>query len=132
MHANQLMIPVAEIELSDGKPERTARGEPAGIAEAIHAALRLALLAKETRPFAFYALFATIFWIIGLSLMLPILTARLDGEILASLSSTFVGMSMFVAGFAMAGCGLVLEALGRSRIEQKRILFQAVPGLGAQ
>ena len=132
MHANQLMIPVAEIELSDGKPERAASAHPAGIADAIHAALRLAMLAKETRPFAFYTLFAVIFWIVGLSLMVPILSARLDGEILASFSNAIIGMSMFVAGFVLAGCGLVLEALGRSRIEQKRILFQAVPGLGAQ
>ncbi len=73
-----------------------------------------------------------IFWIAGLSLMVPILAARLDGEILASFPNALVGMSMFVAGFIMAGCGLVLEALGRSRIEQKRILFLTVPGLGAQ
>jgi hypothetical protein len=32
----------------------------------------------------------------------------------------------------LAGCGLVLETLGRSRVEQKRILFLTVPGLGTQ
>ena len=29
-------------------------------------------------------------------------------------------------------CGLILDALGRTRIEQKRILFLTVPALGAQ
>jgi hypothetical protein len=87
---------------------------------------------RETRPFAFYAAFATIFWVIGLTLMAPILTARLESEALASFSNAFIGMSMLLAGFILAGCGLVLEALGRSRVEQKRILFLTVPGLGAQ
>ncbi len=133
MHASQLMIPVAEIELSDGRTQpATAANNTAGVASAARAIATLGMLVKEIRPFAFYAVFAVVFWVIGLSLMLPILTARLDGEILASFSNALIGMSMFVAGFVMAGCGLVLEALGRSRIEQKRILFQTVPGLGAQ
>jgi hypothetical protein len=32
----------------------------------------------------------------------------------------------------MAGCGLILDSLGRSRVEQKRILFLTVPALGVQ
>ncbi len=132
MHANQLMIPIAEIDLSDGKPQRALPANPVGVGDAARVARHLGMLVKETRPFAFYALFAVIFWIAGLSLMVPILAARLDGEILASFPNALVGMSMFVAGFIMAGCGLVLEALSRSRIEQKRILFLTVPGLGAQ
>jgi glycosyltransferase involved in cell wall biosynthesis len=132
MHANQLMIPVAEIDLADEKPQRAAPESPAGIAGTLRTAAMLGMLVRETRPFAFYAMFAIAFWIAGLSLMVPILTARLDGQVLASFSNAIFGMSMFVAGFIMGGCGLVLEALGRSRVEQKRILFLTVPGLGAQ
>jgi glycosyltransferase involved in cell wall biosynthesis len=132
MHANQLMIPVAEIDLGEDRTRRAAPAAPKSISESLHSAAMVGMLVKETRPFAFFAIFAVVFWIVGLSLMVPILTARLEGEALASLSNAFVGMSMFVAGFIMAGCGLVLEALGRSRVEQKRILFLTVPGLGAQ
>jgi glycosyltransferase involved in cell wall biosynthesis len=131
MHANQLMIPVAEIDLGDGRTERCAP-KPGGFADAIRAAAMLGMLVKETRPFAFYAALAAIFWVIGLTLMAPILAAQLHGEVPASLANAFIGMSMFLAGFILAGCGLVLEALGRSRVEQKRILFLTVPGLGAQ
>jgi glycosyltransferase involved in cell wall biosynthesis len=128
MHANQLMIPVTEIDLSEEQPQRTAPAAT-NVVESLRDA---ALLVKETRPLTFYAIFAAIFWIIGVALMIPILAARIEGSALASLPVAFVGMSMLVAGFVMVGCGLVLEALGRSRIEQKRILFLTVPGLGAQ
>ena len=132
MHANQLMIPVAEIDLGEfGTPHKPA-AKSAGVGEGLRAAAMLGMLVKETRPFAFFAFFAIVFWIVGLLMMIPILTAQLDGEVLASFSNAFVGMSMFVAGFIMGGCGLILESLGRSRVEQKRILFLTVPGLGAQ
>jgi hypothetical protein len=39
---------------------------------------------------------------------------------------------MLLAGFLAASCGLILDALRRSRIEQKRTIFLTVPSLGAQ
>lgn len=129
MHANQLMIPITEIDLGEEKPQRASPAESGGVGESLYAA---AMLVKETRPLVFYAFFAAIFWMIGIALMVPILAARLEGNALASLPTAFLGMSMLVAGFVVVGCGLVLEALGRSRVEQKRILFLTVPGLGAQ
>jgi glycosyltransferase involved in cell wall biosynthesis len=132
MHASQLMIPVTEIELGDDRRAGDKAGKPDHVADGLRAMTMLAMLLKETRPFAFFAIFAVAFWIVGLFLMLPILSTRLEGAAVASFSDAFLGMAMFVAGFIMAGCGLILEALGRSRVEQKRILFLTVPGLGAQ
>jgi glycosyltransferase involved in cell wall biosynthesis len=128
MHANQLMIPVAEIDLGEIRPETKAA--PRGFADTLRAAAMLAMLVKETRPFAFYAALAAIFWIVGLVLMAPGLLAEIESGALAA--NGFVGMGLFLAGFILAGSGLVLEALGRTRVEQKRILFLTVPGLGAQ
>jgi glycosyltransferase involved in cell wall biosynthesis len=129
MHANQLMIPVAEIDLGN---QQTESRQPKRAADTLRSAAMLGMLLKETRPFAFFAAIAAILWTAGLFLMLPIVGAQLKGETLASFSSAFLGMSLFVAGFVLAGCGLVLETLGRSRVEQKRILFLTVPGLGTQ
>ena len=39
---------------------------------------------------------------------------------------------MFIIAFLLGGCGLILDSLSRSRVEQKRILFLTVPPLGAQ
>ena len=47
------------------------------------------------------------------------------------MSSALLGLVMLIAGFISASCGLILDALRRSRIEQKRILFLTVPALGA-
>ena len=49
-----------------------------------------------------------------------------------ALSNAFLGLALLMAGCILASCGLILDALGRSRVEQKRILFLTVPALGAQ
>jgi hypothetical protein len=46
--------------------------------------------------------------------------------------TAIVAMGLFIIGFLLAGCGLVLDSLSRSRVEQKRILFLTVPALGVQ
>jgi hypothetical protein len=126
MHASQLMVPVAEIRLQDF-PSQKKRS--AG--DNLRSARSLAMLVKDARPFLFYSVFALAFWAIGLPMLGPGLLISRDA-LNASISAELLGMAMLVAGFILAGCGLILDALGRSRVEQKRILFLTVPSLGAR
>ena len=126
MHASQLMVPVEEIGLEDAPRQKSALGDPASY---LRTAKMVAMLVKDSRPFLFYSFFAVCFWSFGIALMAPMLLAAADSF---ALSNAFVGLTLLVAGFIFGGCGLILDALGRSRIEQKRILFLTVPALGAQ
>ncbi len=120
VHAAQLMIPVAEIGLSDA-PETEP---PAAhlVKKGLSAAKTLAMLLKETRPATFYFGVAALFWLAGLFVSLW------AGDMLAVSAAS----ALFVIGFVSAACGLVLDSLSRARVEQKRILFLTVPALGAQ
>ena len=120
IHAGQLMIPTAEIDLT----ERSEAGRRARNAakDTLRVLKVLAMLMRETRPFAFYASVATLFWIAGLAVLAA---AGWGGGIAPA-------TGLFVTGFLSAACGLVLESLGRARVEQKRILFLTVPALGTQ
>jgi glycosyltransferase involved in cell wall biosynthesis len=129
MHASQLMVPVAEIRLQDAASQDTGGHRTVG--DRLHTTKLLAMLVKDARPFLFYSIFALVFWVVGLALMGPGLLISRDG-VNASMSHELLGMAALVAGFILAGCGLILDALGRSRVEQKRILFLTVPSLGAQ
>jgi uncharacterized membrane protein (DUF485 family) len=126
MHASQLMVPVAEIDL-DYEPRSGAAADGA-LRDRLHVLKTLAMLMKETRPLAFYASFAALFWVVGLLLAAP----AIAGGSVEHTTGLIVATGLFVIGFVTAGFGLVLESLGRSRVEQKRILFLAVPALGAQ
>jgi glycosyltransferase involved in cell wall biosynthesis len=129
MHASQLMVPVAEIELSDGVPRNTP--SPAHTHEALRLAGSLLLLTRETRPFVFYAAIAMLFWIAGLAPAASGLASWSSGTAVNA-PALAVAAGLFVIGFVVAACGLVLDSIARSRIEQKRILFLSVPKLGTQ
>lgn len=123
MHASQLMIPVAEIPVQHRVPEHGSKSDTIGPLRAMQA---LGLLLREGRPFLFYAPLAVCLWVVGILLLAPSLASG------SANAHALAGMALLVAGFILAGCGLVLDALGRSRIEQKRVLFLTVPSLGGQ
>lgn len=113
VHAGQLMIPVAEIELSEA--QRKEEHSTDAVKDSLRVLKVLTMLTRETRPSIFYGMLAMLFWIAGL---LSVGSAMATG--------------LFVIGFVIASCGLVLESLGRARTEHKRVLFLSVPALGAQ
>ncbi len=104
MHASQLKIPVAEIELSGGS--HAERG-PAGASDRRTSRMpenARRLLMKETRPFAFYAVFAVVFWIArAFAITCRSCSAHPAGAVEPPFSDAALGMSMFVAGFILAG-----------------------------
>ncbi len=131
VHASQLMIPVSEIELAYGKRQEGSSSKLRTFRDGFRILRMFAILLKETRPFVFYSLFAMVFWVLGLILMLPVITTWLETGLVPRLPTAVVSTGMFVIGFLMAGSGLVLDSLSRSRVEQKRILFLNLPPLQA-
>jgi glycosyltransferase involved in cell wall biosynthesis len=132
VHASQLMIPVAEIDLSYGRrPDGSASKLRTG-RDGFRILRMFAMLMKETRPFVFFSIFAMLFWIVGLVLMAPIVVTWLETGLVPRFPTAVIATGLFVIAFLMAGCGLILDSLSRSRVEQKRILFLTVPALGIQ
>jgi hypothetical protein len=125
IHASQLMIPVAEIELGDAGASDGSARHGGSARNGLASAGTVARLAMETRPFLVLSLVALLLWVVGLVLIAPVLGSPMG-------TTAMIAAGLFLVGFFLAGCGLVLESIGRSRIEQKRILFLTVPGLGVQ
>jgi hypothetical protein len=132
VHASQLMIPVAEIDLNYGRRPNGSESKLRTFGDGFRILKMFAMLMKETRPFIFYSAFAMLFWSVGLVLMTPVIVTWLDTGLVPRLPTAVVATGMFVIGFMMAGAGLILDSLSRSRVEQKRILFLTVPALGVQ
>lgn len=131
IHASQLMMSVAEIKLTD--PPAIPKVNPATtFGDGLRALGLAALLLRDARPFVFYSGVAVCFWTIGLMMMTPRTISLFDDRLGQAPAGTFLGTTMLLAGFVFASCGLILDALRRSRIEQKRTIFLTVPSLGAQ
>jgi hypothetical protein len=123
------MIPVAELEVSGMAPASAAARRSAPPRGSFRLLRMAAMLVRETRPLAFYGAFAMLLWAVGLMILLPGLAGALETG--SQPVAAIVGTGLLLAGFGLAGCGLVLQSLHRSSVEQRRILFLAVPALGA-
>ena len=132
VHASQLMIPVAELDLSYGRRPEGSTSKLRTGRDGLDILRMFAMLLKETRPFVFYSFFAMLCWITGAVLMLPIIVTWLETGLVPRFPTAIVATGLVIVGFLLAGCGLILDSLSRSRVEQKRILFLTVPSLGIQ
>ena len=91
-----------------------------------------AMLMKETRPAAFYALISSAFVLGSIALMVPVIITWLETGLVERIPTAIVATGMMVIAFLLMSCGLILDSVCRARVEQKRILFLGVPKLGVQ
>ena len=132
VHAGQLMIPVAEIDLTYGRRPEGSASKLRTFRDGFRILKMFAMLMKETRPFFFYALFAALFALAGAALMFPVIVTYFETGLVPRLPTAVVATGLFVIAFLLGACGLILDSVSRSRVEHKRILFLNVPALGAQ
>ena len=132
VHAGELMIPVAEIELDYGRRPEGSASKLNTFRDGFRIMRMFMMLLKETQPLRFYAWIATLFAATGVILMAPIVATWWQTGLVPRLPTAVGAMSLIVIAFLMASCGLILDSLSRARVEQKRILFLSVPALGVQ
>jgi hypothetical protein len=132
VHASQLMIPVAEIDLAYGRRPNGSASKLRTFRDGFKILTMFAMLMKETRPFLFYSLIGAAFAMLSLLLMLPIIATYLETGLVPRVPTAVVATGAMVIAFLMATCGVILDSLSRARLEQKRILFLGVPPLTVQ
>jgi len=132
VHAGQLRIPTVEIPLAYG---RRVEGSPSKL-RTVRDGLRILgmflMLAKETRPAAFFGALAGVVAVAAVTLALPLLATYLDTGLVPRLPTAVLCTGMAIGAGLLATVGLVLDSLARARVEQKRILYLAVPALAVQ
>ncbi len=132
VHAGELMIPVAEIELDYGRRPEGSDSKLHTFRDGFRIMKMFMMLLKETQPLRFYAWIAAVIAATGIVLMAPIVSTWWQTGLVPRLPTAVGAMSLIVIAFLMASCGLILDSLSRARVEQKRILFLSVPALGVQ
>ena len=86
-----------------------------------------ALLLKETRPALFFGALAALTMALSAMLAAPIVATYFDTGLVPRLPTAVLctGLALLAALFGV--CGLILDSLARSRLEQKRILYLSIP-----
>lgn len=132
VHASQLMIPVAEIDLDYGRRPDGSASKLKTFGDGFRILRMFGMLVKETRPFAFYGMIAALFALVSVILMTPVIATFLETGLVPRVPTAVVATGAMVIAFLMAACGLILDSLSRARLEQKRVLFLGQSRLALQ
>ena len=132
VHASQLMIPVVEIDLDYGRRVEGSASKLRTFRDGFRILSMFAMLTKETRPLLFYSIFAAAAGMAASLMMFPVIVTYFETGLVPRLPTAVVATGLYVISMLLVACGLILDSLSRSRVEQKRILFLTVPGLSAQ
>jgi glycosyltransferase involved in cell wall biosynthesis len=132
VHASQLRMPIAEVETEYRERAQGSASKLRTFRDAFRILSTLIRLFKETRPFAFFGIFAAVFTLTALVLGFPLLSTYLDTGLVPRFPTAILATGlMILAGFSL-GCGLILDSVARGRLEQKRILYLAVGNVQQQ
>lgn len=132
VHASQLRIPTIEIELEYGRRPEGSDSKLHTFRDGARILRTFGLLFKETRPLAFFSIIGAMFAAASAFISWPLVVTWLETGLVPRLPTAVLSTGLMTTAFMLTACGLVLDSVSRSRIEQKRILYLAVPALRIQ
>jgi glycosyltransferase involved in cell wall biosynthesis len=132
VYASQLKMPTAEIELDYGRRPEGSHSKLATFKDGFKILVMIAMLLKETNPALFFGLLASLFGLASLVIGAPVIQEFLLTGLVPRLPTAVLAMGMMMIAFLFTCCGLILDSVARARVEQKRMIYLAQPGLRVQ
>ncbi|MEQ9315130.1 MAG: glycosyltransferase [Henriciella sp.] len=85
------------------------------------------MLAKETRPAAFFGGIGLLMTLAAMVLAAPLALTYVETGLVPRLPTAILSMGLVLIGTVAATCGLILDSLARARVEAKRSVFLSYP-----
>jgi glycosyltransferase involved in cell wall biosynthesis len=127
VHALYLRVPVAEIPIPFGKRPEGSTSKLRTVRDGSRILWALLLLAKEVRPFAFFAFWGALGVLISLGLAYPLVVTFLKTGLVPRLPTAVLATGVALLSFLSLGCGIVLDSVSRGRHEMKRLRYLEIP-----
>ena len=129
VHATRLKMPVCELELDYGRRPEGSFSKLSSFGDGRKILWMFAMLMKETRPFAFYLIFAAALFAGGVTFSLPVLYEFVTTGLVTRMPTWVLSVTMVGMSFGMFMAGLILDSLARTRVEQLRIHYLSQPAI---
>jgi len=132
VHSLALRMPVAEVStIYKSRPEGSV-SKLNTYRDGMRILGTIFRLFKSERPLAFFSIFATASVLLSLALAEPLIATYLQTGLVPRLPTATLCASLMLLGVILLVCGIVLDAITKSRIEQKRFAYLAMPGPSPQ
>jgi len=127
VHALELRMPVVEVEtVYKSRPEGSF-SKLSTYRDGARILLTILRLFKSEKPLVFYSLGFVICVLLSFGLAVPLVLTFLQTGLVPRLPTAVLCTALMLFGIVLLTCGIILDAVTKGRIEQKRFAYLAVP-----
>jgi len=127
VHCSQLGIPTIEYPTRYGVRPEDSASKLRTLRDGFRILGMFGVLAKETRPAAFFGVIGLMMTLVAIGLSIPVVLTYLETGLVPRFPTLILSVGLFVVSTIAAVCGLILDSLARARIEAKRSVYLSYP-----
>jgi glycosyltransferase involved in cell wall biosynthesis len=127
VHAIDLRVPVAEVPIPFGRRPEGSASKLRTFRDGLRILWALLLLAKEVRPFAFFAFWSGLAAIVSIVLAYPLAVTFFQTGLVPRLPTAVLATGIALLSFLSLACAIVLDSVSRGRHEMKRLRYLEIP-----
>ncbi len=129
VHASQLSLSIVEYPTRYGVRPEDSSSKLRTFRDGLKILGMFAILAKETRPAAFFGAIGALLAVAAGVLSLPLLMTYVQTGLVPRFPTAILATGVGIVAVISAVCGLILDSLARARVEQKRLVYLSLPPL---
>ena len=123
VHASQLRLPVAEVDVDYGTRPDGSTSKLRTVADGTNILRAMLVLLKEHRPLAFFGWIAGACYAASVALGIPLAVTYAQTGLVPRLPTAILATGLVVVGLLMTTAGLVLDSIAKGRLEAKRLAY---------
>ncbi|MEO0543025.1 MAG: glycosyltransferase [Pseudomonadota bacterium] len=127
VHAGQLRLPVAEIELNYGRRPEGSHSKLSTYKDGFKILVMFARLMQATQPFRFYSIVSLPLFVSAFLFAIPPVSEYLTTGLVNRVPTWIGAIGLALFGTVMIFSGLILNSVAKGRAEQKRLSYLAQP-----
>ena len=127
VHAGQLKLPVAEVELDYGRRPEGSDSKLSTFRDGLRILFMFARLMKETQPFRFFSIIAGVLFAASVFFMVPPVYEYLTTGLVERVPTWIGAIGLLMLSMLMMVTGLVLDSVAAGRVEQMRMAYLNQP-----
>ena len=123
IHSLHLQLPILEVETKySARPDGSA-SKLSTWRDGLRILWTILLLFKDARPFLFFSALSTCLVLISIILSYPVFIEFIETGLVRRFPTAILSTGIMILAYTSFICGVLLDSLGRSRLETKRFAY---------
>jgi len=123
IHALMLSIPCSEIESDYLERPPNSHSKLSTFRDGFKILISIIKLFRETRPFFFFGVIFIVLFLLSVAISYPVIMTFLETGLVPRLPTAVLSTGIMMISFLSLTCGIILDSVGQTRIELKKLHY---------